>query len=41
MSRSSAVKNHRIKREQEGPIHLDGEPRIMGADIKVKIYHQH
>jgi diacylglycerol kinase (ATP) len=26
-----------IKREQEGPIHLDGEPRIMGADIEVNV----
>ncbi|MES2278295.1 MAG: diacylglycerol kinase family protein [Bacteroidota bacterium] len=26
-----------VKREKEGPIHLDGEPRIMGADIKVEV----
>jgi YegS/Rv2252/BmrU family lipid kinase len=26
-----------ITREKEGPIHLDGEPRIMGADIEVQI----
>jgi diacylglycerol kinase (ATP) len=26
-----------VKREKEGPIHLDGEPRIMGADLEVEV----
>jgi YegS/Rv2252/BmrU family lipid kinase len=26
-----------VKREKEGAIHLDGEPQIMGTDIKVEI----
>jgi diacylglycerol kinase (ATP) len=26
-----------VKREKEGPIHLDGEPQMMGADIMVEV----
>jgi diacylglycerol kinase (ATP) len=30
-------KDIKVKREKEGPIHLDGEPQIMGADLEIKI----
>jgi len=26
-----------IKRNSPGPIHLDGEPQIVGADVKINI----
>ncbi|RYU89472.1 diacylglycerol kinase family lipid kinase [Mucilaginibacter terrigena] len=30
-------KNIHITRQQEGPIHLDGEPQVAGTDIKIEV----
>ena len=30
-------KNIVVKRAQDGPVHLDGEPQIMGADVEINV----
>jgi len=30
-------KHIKVKREEPGPVHLDGEPRIMGVDSVIEI----
>ena len=32
-----AARNIKIKRKKEGPVHYDGEPSVMGAELNIEI----